>query len=237
MNTKLYSAWYCPFAQRAWTALINKNVDFKYVETDPYDKTEQWMKISLQTGQVPVLHIAEDLIIVDSNRAVELIDHQYPKNQPLFSPDASKRAEQKYWIDFVGKQIIPYFYRYLKNDLSTLLGQDSKRDMLIGLEMFIQAMNDSGPFFSGESIDAVDIVLMPFAYRINLLLKHYRDFTLPVEGVLWQRFHRWYSANLNSKEFVETASKYDDIEARLIEFYLPYSLGGGHQDVTAISVS
>jgi glutathione S-transferase len=37
---KLYSAWYCPFAQRTWTALLYKGVQFEYVEIDPYDKTE-----------------------------------------------------------------------------------------------------------------------------------------------------------------------------------------------------
>ena len=205
-----------------------------YVETDPYEKTEQWMRISRQTGQVPVLSTIEDITIVDSNRVVEFVDHQYPQEQPLFNSDATKRAEQKYWIDVVGKQIIPYFYRYLKNDLNTQIGRDSRRSMLNGLESFVRAMSVSGPFFSGNVIDAVDIALMPFAYRIDLLLKHYRQFSLPVEGDVWQRYHRWYSANLLSTEFIETATKHKDIEERLIEFYLPYSLGGGQQDVTAI---
>jgi len=97
--------------------------------------------------------------------------------------------------------------------------------MLNGLEIFIQAMNGSGPFFSGESIDAVDIALMPFAYRISLLFEHYRDFSLPVEGELWQRYQRWYPANLSSIEFIETTFVHKDFKERLIEFYLPYSLG------------
>lgn len=234
MNTKLYSAWYCPFAQRAWMALVNKGAKFDYVEIDPYEKTAQWLQISRQSGQVPVLITPNNATIIDSNRVVEFVDHLYPQEKALFALEATKRAEQKYWIDFVGKHIIPYFYRYLKNDLDTKVGQDSRRSMLNGLEEFIQAMNNVGPYFSGDSIDAVDIALMPFAYRINLLLKHYRDFSLPVEGEAWQRYHRWYSANLTSTEFIETATKHKDIEQRLIEFYVPYSLGGGQQDVTAI---
>jgi glutathione S-transferase len=37
---KLYTAWYCPFAQRAWMTLVHKNINFDYIEVDPYDKTE-----------------------------------------------------------------------------------------------------------------------------------------------------------------------------------------------------
>ena len=28
-------AWYCPFAQRAWMALLHKGLDFDYLEVDP----------------------------------------------------------------------------------------------------------------------------------------------------------------------------------------------------------
>ena len=38
---KLYSAWFCPFAQRAWIALLAKGTEFEYVEKDPYNKTPE----------------------------------------------------------------------------------------------------------------------------------------------------------------------------------------------------
>lgn len=38
---KLYCAWFCPFAQRAWIALEAKGVDFEYIEQDPYNKTPE----------------------------------------------------------------------------------------------------------------------------------------------------------------------------------------------------
>ena len=37
---KLYSAWYCPFAQRAWMTLVHKEIDFNLIEVDPYELTE-----------------------------------------------------------------------------------------------------------------------------------------------------------------------------------------------------
>ncbi|MFT5111079.1 MAG: glutathione S-transferase [Parasphingorhabdus sp.] len=56
---KLYSAWYCPFPQRAWLALVQQNIDFEYIEVDPYDKDEQWLNTSRQMGQVPVLAMSD----------------------------------------------------------------------------------------------------------------------------------------------------------------------------------
>lgn len=33
---KLYTSWFCPFAQRAWIALEEKGVDYEYIEINPY---------------------------------------------------------------------------------------------------------------------------------------------------------------------------------------------------------
>ena len=64
-------------------ALINKKADFNYVETDPYSKTEQWVKISRQSGQVPVLSTTENVTVVDSNRVVEFVDHKTQNSIPF----------------------------------------------------------------------------------------------------------------------------------------------------------
>jgi len=50
----LYKSWFCPYAQRAWIALLAKGVDFEEVEHDPYNKSEDWLKISPR-GLIPVI--------------------------------------------------------------------------------------------------------------------------------------------------------------------------------------
>ena len=52
--TKLYSAWFCPFAQRTWIALLEKGVDFELVEINPYDKTPEFLAVN-PLGLVPTL--------------------------------------------------------------------------------------------------------------------------------------------------------------------------------------
>jgi len=33
----LYCSWFCPFAQRAWIALEEKQIAYQYVEVNPYE--------------------------------------------------------------------------------------------------------------------------------------------------------------------------------------------------------
>ena len=78
----------------------------------------------------------------------------------------------------------------------------------------------------------VDISFIPFAYRIELLLKHFRGFKLPGGSDAWKRYHKWYDAMINLAEFKETGPIFEDYESRLIDFYVQYSEGGGQKDVT-----
>jgi hypothetical protein len=43
-------------------------------------------------------------------------------------------------------------------------------------------MSPQGPFFAGTTFGAIDLLMIPFAYRIDVLLGHYRDFALPSAG-------------------------------------------------------
>jgi len=237
---KLYNAWYCPFAQRAWMGLIHKGIDFEYVEVDPYDYSDWWLKVSRGAALVPVLvqpnsNGSGETTIVESNRILEYLEDYAADANPLFANDPNQRAEQKYWMDHIGNKITPFLYRFLK---ASEAGEqrDGSRDQLIeGLSTLILAMDAEGPYFSGQEIGAVDIALIPFAYRIEVLLGAYRDFSLPVEGETWQRYQRWYQAMLEHPAFRKTAFDQGNYEQRLVEHYYAYSLGEGQTDVTRVT--
>jgi glutathione S-transferase len=221
-KTQLYSAWYCPFAQRAWMALLKNNISFDYIETDPYDKNAQWMEISKGAGQVPVL-VDGDLTLTDSSKILTDID----KNQ--FAPSYLVNAQ--FWMDLVNTQVIPYFYRYLK--AQTTDEQQYARDkMLEGLAIFSDGISDIGPYFSGAVIGPVDLAFIPFAYRIDLLLKHYRNFSLDKLDPVLAKYHSWYQNMTATEIFIKTSISKPDYESNLIQFYKIYSEGGGQKDVT-----
>lgn len=236
---KLYNAWYCPFAQRAWMALVYKGIDFEYIEVDPYDKSAWWLEISRGAALVPVVIQPNDdgsgeTTIVESNRILEYLEEFAPDSSPIFARDPNQRAEQKYWMDHIGNKITPYLYRFLKASEAGDYRDESRRKLIDGLSELVTAMDGDGPFFSAAELGAVDIALAPFALRIDLLLAHYREFKLPVEGEIWQRYQRWYASILEHPAFNATACDKPDYRNRLIEHYLPYSLGEGQKDVTQV---
>ena len=158
---KLYSAWYCPFAQRAWMALLKNTIIFDYIETDPYDKNPQWLSISKGSGQVPVLTDG-DLTLTDSTQILTYLDSK--------QLDKAGLANAEYWIGLVDTQVIPYFYRFLKAQTASEQ-QNASKKMLDGLALFSAGISEAGPFFSGQVIGPIDLAFIPFAYRIKLLLE------------------------------------------------------------------
>jgi len=142
---KFYSAWYCPFAQRSWMALVYKNIDFDLIEIDPYDLSDSWLEISRGAALVPVVVQANvdgsDTTIVESNRILEYLEDYYPENTPLFSDSPNRRAEQKYWMDQVSNKITPYFYRFLKMPEAGKQQDEARDKMLEGLMAITQAMS------------------------------------------------------------------------------------------------
>ncbi|MFT5658865.1 MAG: glutathione S-transferase [Gammaproteobacteria bacterium] len=227
---KFYNAWYCPFAQRAWMALVHKKLDFEIIEVDPYAESDWWLKISRGASTVPVLIQANDdgskTTIVESNRVVEYLEDYYPEN-PVFADHPNQRAEQKYWMDHVSNNITPRFYRFLRAVEPNQKQAESRDKMLAGMITISEAMDSTGPFFNGDELSAVDIAFFPFAFRIDQLLGIYRDFKLPTDTAVWRRYHEWYNAVLNHPSFKATATDHDNYTDRLIAHYLPHSLGEG----------
>lgn len=237
---KFYCAWYCPFAQRVWLALLLKRIVFEYIEVDPYQRSDWWLAVSRMTAKVPVIVVPNNIssgetTVIESARILEYLDDRIPNVHPLLPQDANERAEQRYWMDYIDKAILPYFYRFLKAKDKGEYRENSKDLMLIGLKHIAQAMAKRGPFFYGSQITIVDIMLAPFAYRIDVLLRHYREFNLPQYGKPWLRYQHWYRSALEEPAFSATSTDHQGYQQRLIDFYLPYSKGEGQKDVTVIN--
>jgi len=112
MPLKLYSAWYCPFAQRAWMTLLHKDLAFEYIEVDPYRASDWWLDISRNRSTVPVVVTPGDgdrkpLTVVDSTRVVEYLDELKPGFRTLFASDLDTRTEQRFWVDHINERVVP----------------------------------------------------------------------------------------------------------------------------------
>jgi glutathione S-transferase len=82
--------------------------------------------------------------------------------------------------------------------------------------------SSSGPFFGGESLNMVDIMLAPFAYRFHVILSHYRNFQIPGQGSAeLVKYQQWYTALTRNEGFRKTLPD----EQKLIEKYQRYADG------------
>ena len=221
-----YCAWYCPFAQRAWISLFENDAQFTYFETDPYDKNDKWMKLSNGIGTVPLL-VTDEMTFTDSWKILKYLGsgrNQHHKEKDLDN-----------WKEHIDNKIIPYFYRVLKSEDGTLQ-QESKKKLVDGITSFAQELTLSeGSYFSGNDVGIIDILFVPFAYRINILLQKYRSFSLPVEGNEWSCYHNWYDSMVKRESFRKSLKGVDNYEIRLIELYEKYAKGGGQSNLTNIN--
>lgn len=216
----LYNAWFCPFAQRAWLALLEKNVYFKYVEQDPYNKSPEWLAVNPR-GLVPAI-VHNGKSIYESAVCIEYVDEAWKTEKQLLPSDPFGRAKVRILSDHITKKVVPPFYQLLmkKGDKER---EEASRNILNGLKTLFDEFDTShGQFFGGDSLNMVDIMLAPFAYRFHVILGHYRKFKiLSEEHTELVKYQRWYTALMESENFKKTLPD----EQKLIESYQRYADG------------
>ena len=212
---KFYNAWFCPFAQRAWIAFLEKGVEFEYVEQDPYNKTPEWLAVNPR-GMVPAI-VHRGKSVYESDVCIEYINEAWETGKDLLPTDPYERARVRILCDHIGKKIVPPFYALLmkKSEPERDMAKQNIESSLKSL--FEEVEIQDGPFFGGKSLNMVDIMLFPFAYRFQLIFPHYREYRPPVEGL--ERYYKWYAA-VSQCESVKKTMPEDE---KLIEIYKRYA--------------
>ncbi|XP_046580722.1 glutathione S-transferase U20-like [Haliotis rubra] len=188
-TVKLFSSWFCPFAQRAWLALLEKGVEFEYNEIDPYNKTKEFLTINPR-GLVPVI-VNDGKCVYESAVCIEYVDEAWPDGPSLLPKDPYERAQARIWADFITKKIVPKFYMALQRQTRPEQ-EEAMEAILTALIELSGAMSTEGPFFGGQNFGLVDIMLVPFTIRFEIL-SHYRSFAVPQTDT-FARFRRWMEA-------------------------------------------
>ncbi|XP_031548536.1 glutathione S-transferase U25-like [Actinia tenebrosa] len=211
---KLYTAWFCPFAQRAWIAMLAKKVDFEYIEQNPYNKTPEWMAIS-PTGLVPVI-VHDGNTVYESSVCIEYIDEAFSSDVSLLPKDPYQRAYARIWGDFLSKNVIPHFYAILLKQTEEEQNR-AKEQYLDGIRKITAAMKPEGSYFQQKSLGYFDIMLAPFAQRMPVL-KHFKGFEIP-DTPEFARYHKWWESVKRHSAVVPTLRDTED----LIQMYERYA--------------
>ncbi|XP_052825442.1 uncharacterized protein LOC106883196 isoform X1 [Octopus bimaculoides] len=205
-SLRFASSWYCPFCQRVWIALLEKGIPFKYEEIDPYNKTEEFLKLNPR-GLVPVL-IHDDKIIYESAVCMEYIDEAWPQKPKIMMEQPYDKAQVRIWGDYAASKIIPLFFAILKSDPEKL--GETQKSFVENTGGFVKAMSPTGKFFMGDTFSFVDMMLLPWMQRLPVL-KHYKSFEIPSDLDWYPRFQKWLTACLNRESVKPTLVEIDKL--------------------------
>ncbi|KAF7539599.1 hypothetical protein G7Z17_g12397 [Cylindrodendrum hubeiense] len=232
---KLYGGWFCPFVQRSWITLFEKNIPHQYVEINPYKKEAAFVAMNPR-GLVPTLAVPVNdgskvrRPLFESNIICEYLDDAY-SDEATYGPhllpsDPYERARCRLWIDHISTRIIPAFYKLLQHTPEKKYSLDQAREELQShIKPFVTEMDPEGPFFLGTSFSLVDICLAPWAKRL-FLIDYYKDggHGIPQSGGgedenLWARWRKWAIATTDRESVTATWSS----EERYILAYRRYA--------------
>lgn len=238
MPTLLASAYECPFAQRTWTALLEKGVEFevKNVELrrpedgqyEP-DAKPDWLMEMNPLGKVPALQVNGECVY-ESLVCNEYVEEAYPGTR-MAPEEAMQRAKMRLIMARFESRVVPKFYKLL---LAPGQSESCISDMLCEFKWLESMLVEGMPYFMGPMFSLVELALLPFFARFNVL-KHYRGFSIPENGD-FNKLLLWYKTAALRPSFQMTCREvethyqkpWDDC---MVEIYARYA------DGTALSTS
>jgi glutathione S-transferase len=216
----------CPYVQRAVIALEELDIDYQRVDIDLDNPPDWFLKLS-PLGKVPVLVVDNETVLFESAVIAEYINERGAGE--LLATDSLQRARQRAWIEFASAT--------LDNIGALYSASESKSfERVAGqLDAKWQQLEDVLPadgYFAGADITLIDAEFAPVVRYIDLFeLLVERDFELPQQGEIWQRYRKWHQTMLAQSAFQATAFDQENYQQRLIDHYYPYSLGEDQKDV------
>lgn len=231
---KLHGGWFCPFVQRSWVVLHEKEVPHQYVEINPYHKAPEFLALNPR-GLVPTLSVPtgangkEHKPLYESCVVCEYLEEAYGDEEKygprLLPDDAYEKARCRLWIDHINTKIIPGFYKFIQHTPDkSYTTEDVRKGFLGSIKTLVREMDGSGPWFLGEQFSLVDIMLAPWAKRL-FLIDYYKPGGLGIsdakkeDGETWERWQTWFDA-ITARESVQDTWSVDE---KYIEAYKRYA--------------
>jgi glutathione S-transferase len=192
---KFYSAWFCPYAQRAWFALEHHNIPYEFIPSldvvdGKVEKNPRLLELNPK-GQVPTLEVSPETIegkvgvkkdklqyVGDSIVVTESLD-----NMEFLNSIVDKREDGSGTRDLLpdstlisdatefDKRICSIFYKVLTGPT-----REAQKEAFVlfanAISDFMAGVEDDG-FYKSTNYGFVDFAVLPHLLRIPVL-KHYR---------------------------------------------------------------
>lgn len=94
-NPSFFPHHSCPFVQRVWSILEEKQIPYQYIEVNPYHKPQSLLSLNPR-GLVPTLQY-EGKPLFESTVIGEFLEEAFPDHKPRLMPgDVYMRARTRY---------------------------------------------------------------------------------------------------------------------------------------------
>jgi len=182
---------FCPFAQRTWIALLEKEenpnapVLFTPALVSLINKTPEFLAVN-PAGEVPS-GVHEGKNVFESLQFNEYVEEAFP-TKPLLPSDAHGR----WWA-----RVLIARHENVKTEYySTLFGAEEGKEAnvkkyLATLAKFSKDIR--GPYALGEKFSLVDAAFFPFVERARVCLGHFLKFEIPATEE-FAKLRAWYDA-------------------------------------------
>ncbi|XWS10253.1 hypothetical protein CRYUN_Cryun39dG0059500 [Craigia yunnanensis] len=154
----LLDFWPSPFGMRVRIALAEKGIKHEYKEEDLRNKSALLLQMNPVHKKIPVL-IHNGKPICESLIQVQYIDEVWHDKSPLLPSDPYQRAIARFWADFVDKKIYD-----IGRKIWTTKGEEQEaatKEFIESLKLLEAELGDK-PYFAGENLGYLDVVLVPF---------------------------------------------------------------------------
>jgi len=185
----------CPFAQRSWLVILEKNIKVNYHLVDVHNKSDDFLAVNPK-GEVPAAsHRGKNLS--ESEELCMYLDQTFPHN-PLTPSDPYDHWRMTVLFKKYG-QIVPKYYALLKEQ-----DPNKQNEIKTSLDTLFREMNGDikGPYFLGEQFTLLDILLLPHFEKIEVVCGHYRNYKIPSNC---ENVKSW-SKNCYSRESFKTTA-------------------------------
>ncbi|TVU47476.1 hypothetical protein EJB05_07079 [Eragrostis curvula] len=189
-TTRLYVAYHCPFAQRAWIARNYKGLHdkVKIVAIDLADRPAWYKEKVYPENKVPSLE-HNNQVKGESLDLVKYIDSNF-EGPSLLPDDAAKKQ--------FAEELLAYTDEFNKALYSSIISkEDVSKETVAALDKIEAALGkfSDGPFFLGQ-FSLVDIAYVPFIERFQIFYSNIKNYDI-TEG------------RPNLQKFIEEVNKID----------------------------
>ncbi|TKY47401.1 Glutathione S-transferase DHAR3 [Spatholobus suberectus] len=183
----------CPFCQRVLLTLEEKHLPYDPKLVDLANKPEWFLKVN-PDGKVPVIKFDEKWV-PDSDVITQTLEEKYP-SPPLVTPPEKATVGSKIFSTFIG---------FLK---SKDPNDGTQQALLSELSSFNDYLKENGPFINGNEISAADLSLGPKLYHLEIVLGHYKKWTVPESLTSLKSYMK---AIFSRESFVKTSAQPQDV--------------------------